>query len=170
MPFDLQPTLSGDLLVLRPLRADDFDALYAVASDPLIWAQHPEPDRHQKERFHVFFNEAIESGGALIATDARDGRVIGASRFHGYEPDRNEVEIGWSFLDRAYWGGRYNGEMKRLMLDHAFRFVERVVFLVGHENRRSQRALEKIGAVHAGTRIDSKGRDRVVYQITAGPR
>ena len=167
MTFELQPTLRSDLIELRALRAEDFDALYAVASDPLVWEQHPEPDRHVEERFRIFFREALESGGALIATDARDGRVIGASRYHGYDPTHREIEIGWTFLARPYWGGRYNGEMKRLMLDHAFRFVDRVVFLVGAENRRSQRALEKIGAVRAGTRIDSKGRERVVYQIAA---
>lgn len=167
MAFELQPTLKGDLLELRPLRAEDFDALYAVASDPHLWEQHPEPDRHEEARFRIFFREALESGGALIATDARDGRVIGASRYHGYDPAQSEIEIGWSFLARAYWGGRHNGEMKRLMLDHAFRFVDRVVFLVGAENRRSQRALEKIGASRVGTRIDSKGRERVVYQIAA---
>jgi RimJ/RimL family protein N-acetyltransferase len=170
MPFDHQPILKSDLLELRPMSAGDFDALFAVASDPLIWEQHPEPDRHQVERFRIFFKEGLESGGALIAIDARDGRVIGASRFHGYDPVRSEIEIGWSFLARSYWGGRYNGEMKRLMLEHAFRFVEHVVFLVGAENRRSQRALEKIGAVHAGTRIDGKGRERVVYRITAVSR
>lgn len=167
MAFELQPTLKSDLLELRPLRAEDFAALYAVASDPSIWVQHPEPDRHEEERFRIYFREALESGGALIVTVALEGRVIGASRYHGYNPAQSEIEIGWSFLARAYWGGRYNGEMKRLMLDHAFRFVDRVVFLVGAENRRSQRALEKIGAVRAGTRVDSKGRERVVYQIAA---
>ena len=59
---------------------------------------------------------------------------------------------GWTFLARSHWGGEYNREMKRLMLDHAFRFVGRVVFLIDSANHRSQRATEKIGAVRAGTR------------------
>jgi N-acetyltransferase len=165
MAFELQPTLKGDLLELRPLRAEDFDALFAVASDPLIWEQHPEPDRYTDPRFRVFFREAMESGGALIALDAQTGHVIGSSRFYGYDERASEIEIGWTFLARGHWGGRHNGEMKRLMLEHAFRFVDHVVFLVGSENHRSQRALEKIGAKRIGTRRDDKGRDRLVFRI-----
>src|SRR5207249_9823494 len=167
MPFDLQPVLKGKLLELRPLRAEAFADLFAVAADPLIWEQHPAKDRYQQEQFRVFFREALESGGALVAIDTKDGRVIGSSRFHGYDGDKSEVEIGWTFLARSYWGGRYNGEMKQLMLQHAFRFVDRVVFLVGLHNRRSQRAVEKLGGVRVGSRPDASGRDSIVYEITA---
>ena len=167
MRADLQPVLKGELLELRPLQAADFDALFAVASDPLIWEQHPANDRYEEGVFRTFFREALESGGALIAIDARDGRVIGSSRFHGYDRERGEIEIGWTFLARSHWGGAVNGEMKRLMLRHAFRFVDTVVFLVGPENRRSQRAVERIGAVRAGSRVDGCGRNSFVYQITA---
>jgi RimJ/RimL family protein N-acetyltransferase len=166
--FDLQPTLRGGLLILRPLRPEDFPELYAVASDPLIWEQHPANDRYKEEVFQAFFRKALESGGALIAIDARDGRVIGSSRFHGYNRETSEIEIGWTFLVRSHWGGAYNGEMKRLMLRHAFKFVNSVVFLVGLQNLRSQRALEKIGAVRVGARPDAEGRDSFVYRITAG--
>ena len=167
MPFDLQPTLKGDLLELRPLRPEDFDALYAVAADPLIWEQHPALDRYQEEVFRGFFREAMESGGALIALDSRDGRVIGSSRFHGYDAEKSEIEIGWTFLARSHWGGAYNGEMKRLMLRHAFRFVDNVVFVVGPRNLRSQRAVERIGGVRVGNRPDGAGRDSFLYRITA---
>ena len=167
MPFDFQPVLKGKLLELRPLRAHDFDDLFAVAADPLIWEQHPASDRYEEGRFRVFFREALESGGALVAIDTRDGRVIGSSRFHGYDADSSEVEIGWTFLARSHWGGRYNGEMKRLMLEHAFKFVDSVVFLVGLDNRRSQRAVEKIGGVRVGSRPDASGRESFVYEITA---
>lgn len=167
MPFELQPSLTGDLLELRPLRAEDFGALYAVASDPLIWEQHPCNDRYQEEVFREFFREAMESGGALVALDRRDGRVIGSSRFHGYDEERSEVEIGWTFLARSYWGGTYNREMKRLMLRHAFRFVKSVVFLVGPQNYRSRRAMEKIGGVLVGTRLNGRGHEALVYRIEA---
>ena len=138
-----------------------------MAADPLIWEQHPAKDRYQEEQFRVFFREALESGGALVAIDTKDGRVIGSSRFHGYDGDKSEVEIGWTFLARSHWGGRYNGEMKQLMLQHAFRFVDRVVFLVGLHNRRSQRAVEKLGGMRVGSRPDASGRDSIVYEITA---
>jgi RimJ/RimL family protein N-acetyltransferase len=168
MPFEPQPILRGELLELRPLRADDFDALLAVAADPLIWEQHPARHRYQEEHFRVFFRESLESGGALVAIDSSSGGIIGSSRFHGHDEERREVEIGWTFLARSHWGGRYNGEMKRLMLRHAFRFVDRVVFLVGPDNRRSQRAVERIGGVHVGTRRDASGRESLLYEITAG--
>jgi RimJ/RimL family protein N-acetyltransferase len=167
MAFDLQPWLKGDLLELRPLRAEDFRDLYAVAADPLIWEQHPCNDRYQEEVFKVFFREALESGGALIAVDRKDGRTIGSSRFHGYDQEKSEIEIGWTFLARSHWGGAYNREMKQLMLRHAFRFVNSVVFLVGPHNFRSQRAVEKIGGVPAGSRRDGSGRDNLVYRIEA---
>ena len=105
MSFDLQPTLKGALLELRPLRSEDFDPLYAVASDALIWAQHPSSDRYKQEVFREFFREALQSGGALVAIDSATGRVIGSSRFHQHDPSQSEVEIGWTFLARSRWGG-----------------------------------------------------------------
>jgi RimJ/RimL family protein N-acetyltransferase len=165
--FDLQPILEGGLLRLRPLRPEDWDDLFAVASDPLIWEQHPVNDRYKEDVFKEFFREALESGGAFIVIDSKDGRVIGSSRFHGYDKEKSEIEIGWTFLARSHWGGTYNKEMKQLMLGHAFRFVESVIFLIGPQNLRSQRAVEKIGAVHIGSRPDGSGRDNFVFQITA---
>jgi len=167
MPFDLQPLLRGERLELRPLREDDFDALYAVASDPLIWEQHPVRDRYVREVFTTFFREAMDSGGALAAVDRADGRIIGSSRFNGFDPERRVVEIGWTFLARSHWGGATNGEMKALMLGHAFRFVDSVLFVIGPDNLRSQRAVEKVGAVRVGRRLDDTGLDSLVYRITA---
>ena len=167
MPFDLQPILKGKLLELRPLRPDDFADLYAVASDPLIWEQHPSSDRYKEEVFRDFFGGALESGGAPIAIDSKDGRVIGSSRFYGYNAEQSEIEIGWTFLARSHWGGIFNAEMKQLMLRHAFQFVENVVFLIGPQNYRSQKAMETIGGVRAGSRRDTSGRDSLLYRITA---
>lgn len=166
MELDCQPTLRGELVVLRPLRAEDYDALFRVASDPGIWEQHP-VNRHEEPLFQAFFTEALECGGTLVAMEAGTGSVIGSSRFHGYDAARSEVEIGWTFLARSHWGGRYNGEMKRLMCEHAFELVETVVLLIGPGNVRSRRAAEKIGAVRAGTRRDASGRLSHVYRITA---
>ena len=166
MPFELQPILKSQILELRPLRADAFAELYAVASDPLIWEQHPNSDRYKPDVFRKFFDEALASGGALIAIDREYDRVIGSSRFHCYDLIRSEIEIGWTFLARSHWGGVYNGEMKRLMLSHAFKFVDNVIFMVGATNLRSQRAVEKIGGVRVGTKSDPDGRESVIFRIT----
>ena len=162
--MDLQPHLRGALVELRPLRPGDWGALFAVASDPAIWEQHPASDRWQEPVFRRDFDEALASHGAFLVLDAADGRVIGCTRFHGYDPAASEVEIGWTFLARSHWGGPHNGEMKRLLLEHAFRSVDRVIFVIGAENRRSRRAVEKIGAVLAETRREPDG-EKVVYEI-----
>jgi len=168
MAFDAQPTLTGELVQLRPLAPEDYEALYSVARDRLIWEQHPVKTRSEPEGFRAFFQESLDSGGALLALDRQTGEVIGSSRYHGYDEGKSEVEIGWTFLARSRWGGRYNGEMKALMLRHAFRFVENVLFLVGIDNLRSQRAVEKIGGIRIGSRPDANGKESHVYRIRAG--
>ena len=158
MAVDLQPTLAGTLLELRPLRADDFAALFRAASDPLIWEQHPVKDRDREDVFREYFRGHLDAGSALVAIDRATREVVGVSRFHGYDEARSELEIGWTFLARSHWGGTVNRELKRLMLGHAFRFVDSVVFLVHRDNLRSRRSLEKLGAVRAGARLDGDGR------------
>jgi RimJ/RimL family protein N-acetyltransferase len=164
VPFDAQPTLSGPLVEARPLRPEDYEVLYGVASDPLVWEQHTAGNRHEEPVFREFFEESLASGGALLVTDARTRKVIGSSRFHGFSEERREVEIGWTFLARSHWGGRYNGELKRLMLRHAFGFVDSVVLYVSPQNIRSQRAVEKIGGV-LQAEPDAEG--RFAYRISA---
>lgn len=143
---DWRPTLRGDTIHLRPLRADDLDALHAAASDPLVWAQHSEPNRHERPVFERFFAGALASGGAMAVIDAATGRIIGSSRYYDWNPADQSVVVGYTFLERAAWGGRINRELKRLMLGHAFLHARRVWFHVSPGNIRSQKALERIGA------------------------
>lgn len=166
--MELQPVLTGPRLLLRPLKADDFDALYAAASDPLIWEQHPAPDRHEKRVFEQFFNRTFKSRGALAILDKNSNKLIGTSRYYDVE-GRDSVCIGFTFLTRAYWGGGYNRELKFLMLDHAFIYVRRALFHVGERNMRSRRALEKIGARLVGRlerqKPDGSPDPTVVFEI-----
>jgi RimJ/RimL family protein N-acetyltransferase len=165
--FDRQPHLRGELLELRPLMKEDWEALYGVAKDPAIWGVHPARDRYKEEVFRKFFDEAIEGRGALVAIDRKTGAIIGSSRFHWQ--GTGELEIGWTFLARSHWGGHYNREMKRLMLDHAFRAVDRVIFSVGVGNVRSRRAMEKIGGVLTdqvlAREVAGVPVDHVIYEI-----
>lgn len=145
--IDLQPVLHGPSLTLRPLRADDFAPLHAVAADPLIWDQHPEPTRWQLDVFRKFFDSGIESQGALAVIARAHGTIIGTSRYYDWMPATREIAIGYTFLARAYWGGATNGELKALMLKHVWQWADTVWFHVGADNRRSRRAVEKLGGV-----------------------
>ncbi|MFZ5723398.1 MAG: GNAT family N-acetyltransferase [Pseudomonadota bacterium] len=151
MTMNLQPVLTGDTLLLRPLRAEDFAALYAVASDPLIWEQHPDPTRWQRPVFEKFFSAAMESGGAFLIVEKATGNVLGSSRYYDWNPQEQSVAIGFTFLHRSCWGGKTNAELKKLMLDHAFRHAKTVWFHVGVNNMRSRRAMEKIGGRYSHT-------------------
>ena len=147
MHFNLQPTLQNKFVLLRPLRAEDFNPLYEVAKDPGIWEQHPCHDRYQRNVFASFFEESLTSMGALVVIDQATSQLIGSSRYKCIPGIDTAVEIGWSFLARKYWGGLYNKSMKRLMMDYAFQFVKDIIFYVGTENIRSQKAVEKIGGI-----------------------
>lgn len=169
MSFDFRPTLTGASLTLRPLLAGDFEALYAAASDPLIWEQHPDPLRYQRPVFERFFTGAIASGGALLVTANDTGAVIGTSRYYEWNPDQREIAIGYTFLARTHWGGGANHEMKQLMLGHAFRFADAVWFHVGKANWRSRKAMEKIGgrvAFEGTKQLNGVALDYVFYKIT----
>ncbi|MES2337966.1 MAG: GNAT family N-acetyltransferase [Pseudomonadota bacterium] len=144
---DRQPLLEGERVRLRPSTPDDWDALFAIASDRLLWAVHPAHDRWQEDVFRAYFDAGIASGGALTIIDTATGAVIGSSRYDNWSPDSDEIEIGWTYLARSHWGGGYNAEIKRLMLDHIHRDVGTVVFTVGETNVRSRGAMEKIGGV-----------------------
>jgi RimJ/RimL family protein N-acetyltransferase len=160
MNFDLQPHLIGIKLELRPLRPEDFESLYAAASDPKIWEQHPEPNRYKREVFQGFFEKAIDSKGALAVIDLSTRSIVGSSRFYNFSDEKQEIEVGYTFLARSHWGGVFNREMKSLMLTHAFETVEDVIFHVGENNLRSRRALEKIGAEFSH-KLETTGTDAV---------
>jgi len=181
--FDLQPVLENHLLTLRPLREEDFEALYNVSSDPLIWEQHPAKDRCERAVFELFFNEALLSEGAFAVIDKKTEKIIGSTRFHLIKETQNAIEIGWTFLAREYWGGYYNRSMKYLMMEYAFNFVENILFYIGEKNIPSQKAVEKIGGKRITTlegvvlearpataaiyNIDKKSWDQIQNKITA---
>jgi len=166
---DLQPTLMGQRVTVRPVVSSDWEGMFAAASDPEIWALHPVRDRYTESVFRAFFDSALASGSAFCIVERASGSIIGSSRYHDYDPAKREIEIGWTFLACAYWGGSYNREIKNLMLAHAFTFVDTVLFWVGETNWRSQRAMEKIGGVRRagpGIRVlDGKTWSHVVFEI-----
>jgi len=172
MKFDLQPSLENELIRIQPLKTTDFDTLYSIASDPLIWEQHPNKDRYKKEVFQTFFKGALESGGAFLVFDNKTGKVIGSSRYYGLDAETSTIAIGYTFIACAYWGKDYNKALKSLMLNHAFKFVDHVIFHVGANNLRSQKAMAKIGGIKTGEiemeYYGEPNRLNFIYQINKG--
>ena len=143
MEFNFQPTLEDELVVAKPIQQSDFNALYAAANDPLIWEQHPNKNRYTLEGFTNYFEGAVKSEKAFLVRDAKTGEVIGSSR---YSVINNEVSIGYTFFKRSHWQKGHNRSLKKLMVSHALQFVPAVYFYIGAVNKRSQDAIEKIGA------------------------
>jgi N-acetyltransferase len=144
---DFQPTLSGPTVIVRPVTAADWAELFAAGSDPEIWKVHPLSNRYTEAVFREYFDSAVASNMAFVFVERSTSRLIGSSRYYGYDAEQSEIEIGWTFMVRSHWGGATNREVKRLMLDHAFGFVDTVVFWVGEKNWRSQGAMKKIGGI-----------------------
>lgn len=166
---DFRPTLVGPTITVRPIAAADWPELFAVGSDPEIWKVHPTPDRYTEPAFRTYFDSAVASKMGFVFVDRAIGRLVGSSRYHGHDPARSEIEIGWTFIVRSHWGGAANREVKRLMLDHAFTFVDTVIFWVGEENWRSQGAMTKIGGIRRDgrfTREASGAMPYVIFEIT----
>lgn len=148
MSFNLQPTyLENELIQLLPLKASDFEALFEIASDPLLWEQHPNKDRYKKEVFEVVFKGAIESKGAFIVIDKKNKLPIGTSRYYDFNEQDKSIAIGYTFISRSHWGKGYNSFLKDLMLNYAFTYFNTVFLHVGATNYRSQKAVEKLGAI-----------------------
>lgn len=167
--FELQPRIANPWIRLEPLAAGDFEALYGVAKDPLIWEQHPNRERYQREVFANYFKGAIESGGAFRVIDNTTDTLIGCSRYYEANEAERSVAIGYTFIARSHWGGPSNRALKTLMLEHAFHGVDRVIFHVGAANLRSRKAMQKLGAIQIGEVMMSyygePSRANVVYKI-----
>ncbi len=167
--FNLQPILENEFVKIQPLKESDFEALYHIASDPLIWEQHPNKDRYKREVFEIFFKGAMESGGAFLVFDKQTGESIGSSRYYDYNQENKSLLIGYTFFARSHWGSKYNPALKQLMLQYAFQFVDSVIFHIGANNMRSQKAIERLGASKVGElEVKYYGEEtklNVVYEI-----
>lgn len=152
----LQPTLENENFILQPLKESDFERLYQVASDPKVWEQHPNKNRYEREVFQNFFEGALASGGAFMIIDKESGEVAGSSRFYSNDEDESSIFIGYTFYGTKFWGSKLNPQVKKLMLDYIFNYVDLVKFHVGKDNFRSRKAMERLGA-------ELKGEINVAY-------
>lgn len=170
MNFSVQPVLENEKYQLIPLQKGDFDLLYEVASDPQVWEQHPNKDRYKREVFENFFKGAIESQGAFKIVEKSTGNFLGSTRFYDFEESENRIFIGYTFYGANSWGKGINPQVKKLMLDYIFQFVDKVHFHIGKENFRSQIALERLGgkkiAEEEVAYFGEPTRTNFVYEIT----
>ncbi|MBC7511996.1 MAG: GNAT family N-acetyltransferase [Ferruginibacter sp.] len=158
-------SLQDNIIKLTPLTTVDFDSLFKVAADPLIWVQHPAKDRYKKKVFQLYFDGAIAGGTAFLIIDNAADKIIGSTRYYDYKHDASSIAIGFTFLSRDSWGGLYNRSAKRLLLDYAFQFIDKVYFHIGATNLRSQIAISKIGAVKGNEiDIDNNGQSQLHYE------
>lgn len=149
--FNLQPEiLEDDITKLVPLKETDFESLFKVASDPLIWEQHPVKNRYKIEVFKPFFDAALNSKSAFLILDKNTNEIIGNTRYYDYNPEKSSIAIGFTFIGRKFWGGIYNQSNKKLLIDYAFQYVDSVIFHIGADNIRSQKAVSKLGAIKIG--------------------
>ena len=164
---DWLPTLDGPSLLVRPVTKDDFEGLYQVASDPVLWSLHSEPNRYERSVFQKFFDKMVSPPVALVVLDKSKGQIIGGSRYYDYNPREQSVVVGYTFLAQKYWGGPTNPELKKLMIDYALKRVNVVVFHTSEGNLRSQRAIAKLGAIRSPGLIELPGvGTRVEYRLT----
>lgn len=170
MNFSIQPTLKSLKVNLLPLKQEDFEELYELASDPEVWAQHPNKNRWKREVFEVFFEGAMQSHGAFKIVDKATGKALGCTRFYDYKKEDDSILIGYTFYGKASWGKGINLHVKALMLNYIFQFVSTVFFHIGAVNVRSQIAILRLGATKvAEEEITYYGEDpklNYVYRLT----
>jgi len=167
--LDFKAVLENDLVHIRPLTAEDFDALFSISSDPLLWEQHPAKERSTPEGFKKWFEDAMATDRAFYVTDKETGKPVGTSRYNETELAASAIEIGWTFIAREFWGGKYNRSLKKLMMDHAFTHYDKILFFVDKHNFRSQKAVEKLGGKRIseldGQPLGPRGETSFVYCI-----
>ncbi|WP_312819437.1 GNAT family N-acetyltransferase [Kaistella carnis] len=169
MNFSIQPTLENENIKLIPLQESDFERLFVVASDPEVWAMHPNKERYKREVFQNFFTGALESKGAFLIIDKNSGEVLGSTRFYDFNEKDKSIFIGYTFYGTKSWGKNINASVKKMMLDYIFQFVDKVIFHVGADNIRSVKAMNKLGAENLGEEevayFGEASKMNVVFQI-----
>ena len=132
---------------LLQIKKENFEGLYLVASDPIIWEQHPENDRWKKEKFNIFFKSALKNElGCFSIFDNSHNKFFGSTRFYSYDENDKAVRIGYTYIAPEYWGTTTNNSIKKMMLDYIFKYLDKVYFDIGEQNLRSRKATEKLGA------------------------
>ncbi|PMR58940.1 GNAT family N-acetyltransferase [Verrucosispora sp. ts21] len=171
--------LRGEHVLLEPLDLAHADELFTATADPQVW-QHlgsPQPTTVDELAAAVrAYLGAWQRGEQVpwVQRCAVTGAVVGTTSYYEIDPERRSVAIGHTFLGRPWWRTRINTEAKLLLLERAFGDLGavRVVWHTDIRNERSQRAIERLGAIREGVlrkhrlRPDGSWRDTVQYSMT----
>lgn len=156
--MDISPlTLEGRFVRLEPLSVEHFDALCEVGLDAELWRWTttligtPEEMRRYIETALAEQSKGVSLPFATI--EKCSGRTIGSTRFGNIDCPNRRLEIGWTWVARAWQRTPVNTEAKYLMLRHAFENLGavRVELKTDSLNERSRRAILRIGAKEEGT-------------------
>lgn len=163
------PSLVGQRIRLRPLEADDAEALVRAAADGELW-NLPFTVVPSAETVHAYIAKALEgrAAGTVLpfVTELASGGVIGSTRFWKIDRQNRKLEIGHTWLSASWQGTYANTEAKFLMLQHAFEVMHcvRVQFTTDEINEKSRNAILRLGAMQEGIvrneRIMPNGRKR----------
>ena len=172
--------LEGRSIRLEPLAERHADDLFEVGRDPSIWTYMPRGPLGSAAEARAMIRAVLDAsrdGSAWpFATVVRGtGRAIGSTRYFDIRPEHRGLEIGWTWLGVAHQRTAANTECKRLLLAHAFEVLGalRVQLKTDLRNVKSQRAIERIGAVREGVlrahmvMPDGYVRDSVMYSVVA---
>jgi RimJ/RimL family protein N-acetyltransferase len=177
--FDQPPTLDGELVRMEPLAERHREPLRSALSDAAVWRWVKIDAASEPALFNGWFDQALanvagRSEFAFATVRREDGAAIGSSRYLSFRPDDLGLEIGWTVVSRAAWGGGANSEAKLLMLEHAFERLgcARVEFKTDALNVRARAALAAMPSGFEGIfrkhmlMYGGRWRDSAWYAIT----
>jgi RimJ/RimL family protein N-acetyltransferase len=160
--IEFKITLENNYVRLVQTSEDHFQELYQIGSNPVIWEQHPNQDRWKKNNFRKYFDGGINnSEGCFTIIDKKINKIIGTTRFYSFDENKQSVKIGYTFISNEYWGTKINYQIKKLMMDYIFQFLDKVYFEIGKTNFRSQKSVEKLG----GKKVKPQKKENYLYLI-----
>lgn len=166
-------TLSGEHVRLEPAADHHLPDLVAAGQDEQVWAFLPW--RHPRTEAEL---AAILEGERRIAlpfaqVEVASGRAVGVTTYRDIDAENRTLEVGGTWIGRAWWRTAINTEAKLLILGHAFETLQanRVAIKTDIRNERSQAAIARLGAKREGVlrhqyiRPDGTLRDSVMYSV-----
>ena len=156
MAKDLNVTLEGEMVLLRPLELDDENALQKVADDGRLWVYDLQdlsnPGELRKYMMTAIADRQNGTTAVWVIIDKIKNKVAGCTRIADISGKDERGQIGWTWIGRDFQGSGLNKEMKFLILSYGFEVLglNRIEFKADERNQQSRKALMSIGATYEG--------------------